>query len=86
MNFKRLWIEYDRSITTEEKEKTVISDCRPVDGDKTLIADRKIQELISDGWNIVGITPISGSLNIINGHGVNTYMTYTTGIEVFMTR
>ena len=38
------------------------------------------------GWNIVDITPISGSLNIINGQGANSYMTYTIGIEVFMTK
>jgi hypothetical protein len=86
MQFKRVWVEYKRNLITEETESTVVSDCRPIDDDKTLSADKEIQQLLSEGWIIVGMCPLIGSMNLINGQGANSYMTYTTGIEVFMTR
>ena len=53
MQFKRVWVEYKRNLITEETESIVVSDCRPIDDDKTLSADKEIQQLLSEGWIIV---------------------------------
>ena len=86
MDFKRVWIKFDRKIDSVVKDGTVICECLPMEGEDSMNSDYEISSLLNTGWKIVSTTPVIGSVNLINAAGGNSYLTYTSGIEVFMVK
>ena len=84
--FKRVWLNYKSEQNVSSSSGMVISTAYPTDDEKTEKGDTEIQNLISQGWRIVSTAPVTGSSNILNPKGDDTYFTHTTGIEVFMVK
>lgn len=86
MDFKRVWIKFDKKIDSVVKDGTVICECLPMEGEDSKYSDHEIISLLNSGWKIVSTTPVIGTVNLINAVGGNSYLTYTSGIEVFMVK
>lgn len=87
MDFKRIWMGYASNPEMANHSGSITAICGPVDNDDTAKADKEIESLLKLGWRIASTCPVTATTNILNRkEGVDVYLTYTKGIEIFMVK
>jgi hypothetical protein len=84
MEYKRIWLKYSTEANFENSDGMLNTTCFPSDNEETVDTDNEILSLLSKGWRIVSTCPVTASKNILTSKGNNIYLTFTSGIEVFM--
>ena len=86
MEYKRVWLKYNTEANIQSSDGIINTTCFPSDNDETVIADKEISNLLTKGWKIISTCPVTASKNILTSKGNSVYLTFTSGIEVFMTK
>ncbi len=85
-DFKRVWLPY-KTESEHTRESALFSvSLVPVDDDETLKADAEIRKLVNEGWKIVSTSGVMASRNLLVAGADDSYLTYTSGIEVFLVK
>jgi|LauGreDrversion4_2_1035121.scaffolds.fasta_scaffold1473155_2 hypothetical protein len=86
MEYKRVWLKYNTEANFDFIDGELYNTCFPSDNNETSAADNEISKLLIKGWKIVSTCPVTASKNILTSKGNNIYLTFTSGIEVFMVK
>ena len=86
MEYKRIWLKYSTEANTEYSSGMISASCYPSDNEDTAVADKEIKSYLNNGWRIVSTCPVTASKNFLTAKGDDVYLTFTSGIEVFMVR
>ena len=86
MEYKRIWLKYGNETKIDGSDGMINAQCFPIDNNETTTADNEIKAHLNNGWKIVSTCPVTASNNILNPKGVDVYLTFTSGIEVFMVK
>lgn len=85
-DFKRVWLPYKTESQHSSGDGFVSVVLEPIDDNETHQAETEIRKLVKEGWKIVSTCGVMGSKNLLVAGADDSYLTYTTGVEVFMVK
>lgn len=85
MKMKRFWLPYATNENVGSSDGQVTSEIIPTDSKETEKAEKELQSLLAEGWEISSTSPITGTVcKFMPKYNYTNFLTFTSGLEIFL--